>query len=763
MTKAPISTYSARPKIIPSGERRIMTLFFLIVLCFVIIGIRLFYLQVIKHGIYSKIAEEQHFGAIDLPARRGEILVRDPHSGELSKLATNTTLNLLYVDPLVADDKPKIAEKLAPLLFTKADYDKCLEDPENCEYKVIIDEVSETFLTTNPAWDLGVKKETEKPSDPDSYKTYDEVLSLLKAEILQKISKLDVDFVVLKRDADPELLKKFDEMRLPGIFIDPERFMIYGNPMLISQNELDDLSAKITDLISSPTAEVRKNLTQRKVRYVFLKNKLAPEISRKITELNLKGVVLLPEHWRFYPEKTLASHILGFLNRENIGQYGIEGFFNTELGGKKGQIYAESDPFGRQITVGESKIENAVDGDTLILTIDRVIQKKTEEVLAKAVDFYKADSGQVIIINPFTGAIIAMAGYPNFDPNHFTDSYKLREAKPEEELPKTVPQFVKDEKGKFINATDEQKADPLVQKYIYENKFGPEVFKNKSISENYEPGSTFKPLVMSIGLDSKEVEPQTTYVDDGPLKIDEYEIKNANNNYYGVMTMTQVLQKSLNTGMSFVAKKIGKKLMHKYLQDYGFGQYTDISLEGETKGRLDFYKQWSKAQMLTTSFGQGIVVTPLQLITAWAAIANGGKLVQPYIVDTIIRDGHVIKKEPKVIQRVISEETSSILTSMLVSVIKNYQSRVSDALGILVAGKTGTAQIAGANGRYEKGAENVVTSFLGFFPALKPQYLILVKFDRPRTGENTWGETTSVPVFREIAEYMIDYYNIPKE
>ncbi|MBU0727251.1 penicillin-binding protein 2 [Patescibacteria group bacterium] len=745
-----------------SHSARIVSLTIFAAILFVFIIGRLFQLQILKHNEYSSIAEEQHFGAIDLPARRGEILVQDTHSGEFSKLATNTTLDLLYVDPLVAEDKNLIAKSLAPLLFTETEYEQCVEMPEECIYEVIQDEPLETFLTTEPVWDLGLEKEIEVETNngKENFKSYYELTKEVEDNIFRKISKLEIDFVILRRDADEDLMANVINARLPGIFVDTERFMIYGDPTLIPENQLNSVAKALANHLDESVSTLESRLTRRKVRYVFLKNKLDPDVSRQIKEIDLKGVVLLQEHWRYYPESDLGSHLIGFLSRDNVGQYGIEGYFNVELEGKKGKIYAESDPFGRQITVGESKIVNAIDGDTIVLTIDRIVQKEVENILAESVEKFRADSGQVIIMNPFTGAIIAMANYPTFDSNHFSDAYILREVEKDEEIYDTVEIFTRDEKGAYMPASTEDVENEEVTKYVYENKFGSGVFKNKTVSEFYEPGSVFKPIVMSIAIDSKEVEPQTKFDDDGPLQIDEFEIKNSDGQYHGQTTMTEVLELSLNTGMSHVAQLLGKQLMYKYIKDYGFGEYTNIRLEGETKGEVDYYKRWSKAQLLTTSFGQGIIVTPLQMVTAWAAIANGGKLIQPYIVDSIIKDNEVIKTEPQVIHRVITEETSSIMTSMLISVVRRGHGRPADIPGYLIAGKTGTSQIAGKYGEYETGEGATITSFAGYFPALQPQFVMLVKFDRPRIGENTWGSTTAAPTFRRITEFLIDYYNI---
>jgi len=764
MRKASYSAYRSQKRGNNTKSRILLLIIFVFVIFSVII-LRLFQLQVIKHDEYSTIAGEQHFGAIDLPARRGDIYVKDVHSGELSKLATNTTLDLLYVDPMVAKDKQGISTKLAPLIFSEDEYETCKKDPKNCFYDVEQKKTTESLIITDTVWDIDsggtatVDEVSEKIVDFKSYKT---MIQEISDEIFRKISRAEMDFVVLLRDASDETMADIINERLPGIFVDTDRFIIYGDPTVIPEDQLSTISKTLANYLNKPASSIESSLTRRKVRYVFLKNRLTPDTSKVIRDMKLDGVVLLPEHWRFYPEGNLASQLVGFINRNNIGQYGIEGYFNIELEGKKGAIYAESDPFGRQITVGDTKIVNAVDGDTIVLTIDRIVQKKVEEILAANVEKFRADSGQVIIMNPFSGAIIAMANFPSFDPNAYTEAYTLRklDLESEEKVYKTVPVFKKDERDKYVPVTDDDLNNDDIPKYVYENLYGSGVFKNKVLSEFYEPGSVFKPIVMSIAIDAKEVNPETTFDDDGPLQIDEFEIKNSDNTYHGITTMTEVLELSLNTGMSYVAKQLGKRLMYKYIKDFGFGEYTNIRLEGETKGNVDYYTHWSKAQMLTTSFGQGIIVTPIQMITAWAALANGGKLMQPHIVDSIIRNGELIKQEPEVIHRVISEDSSSIITSMLISTVRRGHGRPADIPGYLIAGKTGTSQIAGKNGKYETGEGSVITSFAGYFPALKPQFVILVKFDRPRIGVNTWGATTGAPTFREISEFLIDYYNI---
>lgn len=738
----------------------------LVALLLLIIVARLFQLQIIDHKEYRETAKSQHFGEITLNAKRGEVLVQDTHSGEFSKLATNTTLDLVYVDPMVAEDKVTIAKKLAPLLFNRNDYEACVNEPAECPYDIEEqpDLQAPVPVSASPWVIEGAGNSLHAASTVNSkekvVKPYLTMVDEVAARVLRKISQSEVDFVSLLQDADPDVMSEVVNAKLPGVFTQPEKFMIYADPTLIPEGRLPEVAQQLSKILGGDVKTFESRLSRRKVRYVFLKNRLEPEVSRKIKSLDLKGVVLVPEHWRFYPENQLASHIVGFLNRNESGQYGIEGYFDADLEGKKGIIYAEKDPMGRQITVGSGSIVDPVDGDTIILTIDRIIQKRVEEILSEAVERYRADSGQVLIMDPFTGAIIAMANYPAFDPNSYTDVFELDALENAKSVYKTVPVFKKNEKGKYIPIDEADLENDEIEKYVYKNKFGASVYKNKLVSEFYEPGSVFKPIVMSMALDAKEVEPHTTFLDDGPLEIDEFTIKNVENIYRGKTSMSEVLAYSMNTGMSFVAKKLGAKLMHQYLLDYGFGDYTNIRLEGETKGRVDYYKKWSRAQLLTTSFGQGIVATPLQVLTAWAAMANGGKLMQPYIVDTVIKEGKPVKTQPQVVRRVISEETSSIITSMNVNAVRTGVARPADIPGYLIAGKTGTSQVAGKDGKYETGEGSTITSFAGYTPALEPKFVMLVKFDRPRIGDNTWGSTTAAPTFKKIAEFLLDYYNI---
>jgi cell division protein FtsI/penicillin-binding protein 2 len=331
---------------------------------------------------------------------------------------------------------------------------------------------------------------------------------------------------------------------------------------------------------------------------------------------------------------------------------------------------------------------------------------------------------------------------------------------------------VKNKDGDIVPASFEEfeeawKLEFNPEFYVYENWSGPASYVNKTVQEVYEPGSVFKPIIMASAIDSGEVSPSTTFNEDGPIKVGDFEIHTALDEYNGIQTMTNVLETSSNVGMAFVAMKLGKAVMYDYIKKFGFGEYTDIELENETEGQVMHYKKWSDALLITSSFGQGLSATPIQVATAWSALANGGLLIKPHIVAEIRQDGQIVEKiERQEIRRAISPETSSIITQMLVSSVDNGVAHSAKVPGHKIAGKTGTSQIANIHGRgYEdtKNEGSVITTFAGYAPVNKPKFVILVKFDRARVGQNAYGSTTAGPVFKEVASYLFEYYSIPPD
>ena len=426
--------------------------------------------------------------------------------------------------------------------------------------------------------------------------------------------------------------------------------------------------------------------------YFLIKRKLSQKEIEDLKNLNPEGIFISEEKERYYPQENLASQVIGFLGAEGKGQYGLEEFYDEILQSKE-------------------ELRGYQKGSDLILTIDYNIQFEAEKLLEKAKENLGIEKGQIIVIEPSSGKVMAMAVFPNFDSNQY-------------------------------------------EKYAKEGNL--EVFKNGATQELFEPGSVFKPIVMAAALEEGKITPQTTYIDEGQVKIGGYTIFNYNNNIWGEKSMTEVLEKSINTGAVFAQSQLGETLFLKYIEKFGFFEPTGIDLQ-EAYSENQELRKGRKINLATASFGQGITISPIQLAEAYGAIANGGKLVKPYLVERIFEDGKEIQTEPEVSQPIISSKTIHQLTAMLVNVVENGYGKEAKVPGYYIAGKTGTAQVA-EGGAYSP--DKSIQTFAGFFPAFNPKFLILVKLDNPKTRT---AEYSAVPIFHDLAEYIIHYYQIPPD
>lgn len=408
------------------------------------------------------------------------------------------------------------------------------------------------------------------------------------------------------------------------------------------------------------------------------------------------------------------------LSEEEVEKIEILNLPELKVGYETGRVYPQGTTLSHVIgflgfegdnRVGQYGIENyydqvLADGGDVVLTIDHSVQSVIETNLDALMKRWSASGGTVIVQDTQTGAILGMASSPSFDPNSYSQ-YPLR---------------------RFIN--------PAIQ-------------------DVFEPGSTFKSITMAGGLDAGLVSPNTTYTDTGEVKFGSYTINNFDQKKHGIITMTQVLEKSLNTGAVFVEKLLGPDRFMRYVSAFGFGKKTGIQLAGEVSGNISNLNKDRDVNSATASFGQGISMTPIQLVTAYSAIANGGKLLQPFIVDQIrYANGKVERFKPSISGVPISEKTSAQLKEMLVSVVEKGfdKARVP---GYDVAAKTGTAQIAKAGGY----SDDFIHDMVGFAPAFSPKFTLLIKLDKPQ-GINFAADSLS-PAFREIAKFLLRYYNIP--
>lgn len=454
-----------------------------------------------------------------------------------------------------------------------------------------------------------------------------------------------------------------------------------------------------------------------KDRYYYpIRERIGDDRIKQLEALGLKGIGWSEKSYRFYTEKGIGGQLFGFWGyqgTERAGRYGLEGYFDGILAGEQGEIKSERDAHGNMIAFGDSELKEKVDGADLVLTLNRAIQYRACAELKKSVETHKAKGGSIIVMNPMTGEILAMCGFPDFDPDKY---YQVKNAN---------------------------------------------VFNNPAIFAAYEPGSIFKTITMAAALDAGAVTPETGYVDTGFVDYRDYKIRNFNDKVYGQVTMKQVLEESINTGVIFAMRQMTTKVFTEYVKKFGFGEATGIELQKEMPGNIANLNKRGEINTATATFGQGISVTPLQMITAFSALVNGGKLMKPYLVSQIIRGDEVIKYiKPQVVKQVISSKTSNLIKGMLVSVVENGHAKKAQIVGYRVGGKTGTAQVPDQRGGY-KSDDSIIGSFVGFAPFNNPQIAIIVRVDEPIEGK--LGETVALPVFTEVAKFALQYYNVPKD
>jgi cell division protein FtsI/penicillin-binding protein 2 len=422
----------------------------------------------------------------------------------------------------------------------------------------------------------------------------------------------------------------------------------------------------------------------------------------------LTGLEFKSHPQRSYPENSLGSNILGFVNREGRGYFGIEEKYDTLLAGNPVQVLLPTDPNKA------FEIPRVPDGTTLVLTINRDLQAATEQILDESITRYGADNGTIVIMDPRNGEIFAMAISKRMDLNQFWNY------------------------GNIYNNASEF---------------------NPPISMPYEPGSVIKILTMAAALDSGSVTPNTTYLDTGAILVGGATIQNWDQEPWGLQDMTGCLQHSLNVCMAMLSTQMGAGTFYSYMDNFGFGHPTGIDLAGEAAGRLKIPgdADWYPVDLGTNAFGQGVAATPIQILMAASSIANHGRTVTPHALSAMVRDGRQYNVPAQYAGSPISQQTADTLSNMLALSLE-YESSLALVPGYRVAGKTGTAQIP-INGYYDATQTNA--SFIGWGPVDDPQFMIYVWLERPTAS--IWGSETAAPVFSEIAEKTVILLDIPPD
>lgn len=488
-------------------------------------------------------------------------------------------------------------------------------------------------------------------------------------------------------------------------------YLLYAEPPKIDDKK--QIIKKLSEILSVEETTISARFDETK-QWVVLKRGVDEERKKQIEKLKILGIGFEEEERRYYPEGSLAAHLLGFVGKnekgEDVGYFGIEGYWERDLAGLPGIIKTERDILGMPIFVGIQEKINPENGRDLVLTVDKNIQIIAKEKLKNAVERYKAKGGCVIVVSPMSLEVIAMTCLPDFDPEKYYD-------------------------------------------------FSEEYFKNPAISDLYEPGSIFKPLIMAAALNEKKIRPSDYYDEKGPVEIDGYQIRTWDNKYEGKISMTRILEKSSNVGMVYVGQKLGREKILFYLKQFGFGELTGIDLQGEVAGNLRQKKDWYPIDYAAVTFGQGIAVTPIQMVRAFSSLVNGGILLKPYVVKEIHQKEETpVKKHPQKIREVISPYVSFIIRRMLESVVDHGEVKWAKPKGYRIGGKTGTAQVA-IKGYYDP--HKTIASFIGFAPVEKPVFLVFTMIKEPTTS--IWGSETAAPLFFEIAKELLVYYNIAPE
>lgn len=737
-----------------------------------------------RHKFVSQIAERQQKWFTQNPISRWNIISSEDSLGGV--LAVSTNLGTLAIDPTQSGS----LDELLPFLSNLVYKDICSSrNKKDCLYNV----------------GRYIRKELESDKQFDEKSLRDKIESYIQTRI-----NTPIDSVLLKKNLNEPTIDEVNRINNDALFFVVNN--LYVNPTKISNPAI--LANQLTEVLNIPKNRLESLFAIKVRRHLEILRKMSinsREIVKKRIESERAMLASIPnegkkrEKWlqehaifrflkternlvRYYPEWSALGQITGFVDGGWRGKYGIEGYFENELQSESPIQYITKDVRWRPIRdYAHSWALTVKSGSDIVLTIDRNIQKEISEKLERSVKGFRANKWSAIVMDPKTGAIIAMVNYPNFDPNEFTKVYEM-EPVLYEEYPNPsfdlfqVPLFVVDTQSgtvstnidgkriKMRSATDEEIGNFAIIKYKFKNSFGIWNYKNDIIGALYEPWSVFKAVTVAIALDAGEINPNDRYYDKGYVELDmgggiKRRIYNVSSRCLGYNTYQNALSWSCNVGMVNIVEKIGRTLFAKYVQDFGFGKKVNITMDWEVFSQIGSPTKWSRIQFFNMSFGQGISATMLQMAAAYSTIANGGVYMQPYIVEKIVHpNGKIIETVPTPIRRVIKEETAKATTAMLAKWTREGFAKSWEVPWYAIAWKTGTSQIP-YKGTYEnlyfkKNIGHTITSYGWYAPAHNPKFVLIVSIDRPRSG--VYSETTSSALWKEIASYLLDYYKVPK-
>ncbi|MCF7795829.1 penicillin-binding protein 2 [Patescibacteria group bacterium] len=637
---------------------RIVFLQGLFSLLFLLVILRLFSMQVIEYKVYEAQAESMQNNTEILKAERGEIYITS-RDDNLNFVTKDNKINYIGLDE-VAVNINKYDISISP----KNIYD-LTEDVEKIHYN-ILEDIPEKIIE-----------------------------SVLKEEILNKEIILNKIIKIFGDKIDKEVISsRLDKKN------DPYE-IIYRDA---KEKDADNLKKWISDkYIEALEPLANEKFSQTLLNYISY-------ISQGLFNFEKKQS-------RYYPDDNLFSSITGFTRVEDeilIGQYGLEGTYNEKLKGRNGKIKGKKDIKGRMINNSDEIILEKEDGVDLILTLDKAIQYNICKILEEEAEKYKPEEASVTVMNPYTGEILGMCNYPNYNPNKYNEVENVR------------------------------------------------TYVNPVIMDQYEPGSIFKVITVASGINEGIIDAYSTYIDPGCMELDDWPYPICNSDYKtigprGKQTMIDILDKSLNTGSWYISDTIGKNKAEDYIKNFGFGEKTGIELGGEVSGNIDNLEIKNDIYYATASFGQGIAITQIQFLSAFSAIVSDGYLRKPYIIKATYdkNKDELILKEPEKVRKVIEESSAITVRGMLVSVVEKGHAKLAQVPGYYVGGKTGTAQIA-EDGVYT--ADRTMQSFVGFGPIDNPNFAILITLKNPETK---YSSESAAPIFSKVSSFLFDYYEVP--
>ena len=655
---------------------------------------RLYHVQINESDMYTALAASQHEISSKLIPDRGKILITDSAGTEDSEYTLATNKDFYLVYAIPKDITNP--DEAAANLYEFFD-------------KPIVSQNVTNDITKNTQQDFetrlaAINNDASLSADDKQKKLADEI-------------KRQVDFKNSGTFAEQTEIKKeqaVENSRLSIISDYTKKLSRPGGMYSIIENKVSD-----DDLLKF-YAFMNNKATTSAVKVEDLSVSVGKVMNNKTgKELKLTGFDFEIKKFRYYPETNIASHLLGFVSYGDdagTGKYGLEEYFNEELFGKYGSLKGERG-VNNSMIVNDREYVKPVQGSDLVLTIDRSVEFYACDQLKQTVDKFNAIGGTVVALDAKTGAVLAMCSVPNFDPNDY--------------------------------------------KHVSDMA----VFNNPAVFDQYEPGSVFKAITMSIALDQGKVTPSTTYTDPGELYVNGWSKPIRNSDFetkggHGVVDMNFVLENSLNTGAIFAMRQAGAKTFADYVKKYGFGERTGIELGSESPGTINnlLRKNIRDIDAAVASFGQGIMVTPLQMVSSYQVFANKGYLMKPYIVKEIKHpDGKIENISPVQERQVISEKTATTMLGMLSNVVLSGHSKKAAIPGYYIGGKTGTAQIA-VSGGYVKDRFN--HTFVGIAPLDNPRFVMLTYIDSPKGV--TYAEATALPLWTNIATFMLQYYQVPK-